>query len=55
MLAERLFRVPYNVGAELWLLGIVGGAAVVGVAGLLGTRFILRRPPWQTLRGLQGQ
>lgn len=55
VLAERLFRVPYHISAELWLLGILGGAAVVGVAGLLGTRFILRRPPWQTLRGLQGQ
>lgn len=55
VLADRLFQIPYNVGADLWMYGMTGGALVVGVAGLLGTRFILRRPPWQTLRALQGQ
>ncbi len=52
VLAERVFRFPYDWNAELWWAGILGGALVVGVAGVLGTRFILKRPPWQTLRSL---
>ena len=55
VLAERLFNIPYSVNGLLWVLGMGGGALVVGAAGLLGTRFILRRPPWSTLRALQGQ
>ncbi len=52
VLAERVFRFPYAWNAELWGVGIVAGALVVGVAGTLGTRFILKRPPWQTLRSV---
>src|SRR3569623_2612917 len=55
VLADRLFHIPYSVIGLLWVLGMGGGALVGGVAGRLGTRFILRRPPWQTLRALQGQ
>jgi putative ABC transport system permease protein len=54
MLAEHLFHFTYRVDAALWWWGGVGGAVTVAVAGMWGTRFILRRPPWQTLRELQG-
>jgi len=54
MLAEHLFHFSYHVNVALWWWGGGGGALSVAVAGLWGTRFILRRPPWQTLRELQG-
>ncbi len=55
VLAEQFFKVEYSLNPGLWLWGVSGGAAIVGVAGLLGTRFVVRRPPWRTLRALQGQ
>jgi putative ABC transport system permease protein len=54
MLAEHLFHFPYHVNVALWGWGGAGGAIAVAAAGMWGTRFILRRPPWQTLRQLQG-
>ncbi|MEK7323527.1 MAG: FtsX-like permease family protein [Pseudomonadota bacterium] len=55
VLAEQFFKVEYSLNPGLWLWGVSGGALIVGVAGLLGTRFVVRRPPWRTLRALQGQ
>jgi putative ABC transport system permease protein len=54
ILAEHLFHFSYHLNVALWWWGGGGGALSVAVAGLWGTRFILRRPPWQTLRELQG-
>jgi putative ABC transport system permease protein len=54
MLAEHLFHFSYHVNLALWWWGGAGGAITVTAAGMWGTRFILRRPPWQTLRDLQG-
>jgi putative ABC transport system permease protein len=54
ILAEYLFHFSYHLNVALWWWGGGGGALCVAVAGLWGTRFILRRPPWQTLRELQG-
>jgi putative ABC transport system permease protein len=51
VLAQRVLHVPYTFNAMLWLYGVVGGAIGVGVAGYLGTRRMLDRPPLQTLRG----
>jgi len=54
ILAEHLFHFSYHVNIALWWWGGAGGALSVAAAGLWGTRFILHRPPWQTLRELQG-
>ncbi len=53
LLAEHMFHFSYHLNAALWWWGGAGGAMTVAVAGMWGTRFILRRPPWQTLRELQ--
>jgi putative ABC transport system permease protein len=36
----------------LWLVGVVGAAACVAVAGWLGTRSTLKQPPLSVLRQL---
>ncbi len=53
MLAEHVFHFAYRVNVALWWWGAAGGAVIVSIAGIWGTRGILRRPPWQTLREVQ--
>ena len=53
VLAEHLFHFTYHLDGALWLWGGAGGAVAVAVAGLWGTRGVVGRPPWQTLRELQ--
>ena len=50
VLAERVFNLPYVPNITIWLVGMLIGAAGIGVAGTLSTRSILERPPLWTLR-----
>jgi hypothetical protein len=34
------------------MIGILGGSLGIGIAGLLGTRQVLRHPPMESLRRL---
>ena len=52
VLASQVFHFGYHGSAWVWLLGILGGGAGVGLAGLLGTRSVLRHPPLESLRRL---
>ena len=49
-LATRLFGLQYRFDAALWLVGLVSGALLVGVAGTLATRSVVSTPPARTLR-----
>jgi putative ABC transport system permease protein len=49
-LADRVFQIPVGWNPALWLVGIVGAAACIAVAGWLGTRSTLRQPPLAALR-----
>ncbi len=51
-LSVWVFELPYTFNIELWILGLLGGALGVGVAGLLGTRQVLSQPPAEVLRRL---
>ncbi len=51
VIAKQLFDLVYLPGPTLWLSGMLAGAIGVGVAGTLGTRFVLNQPPLKTLRG----
>jgi putative ABC transport system permease protein len=44
-LARNVLEIPYHPGLSIWLTGILGGAAVVALAGWLATRRILSLPP----------
>lgn len=50
LLAERVLHTDFHFNGWLLLLGLVAGAVGVSLAGLLGTRSVLRTPPSQTLR-----
>jgi len=52
VLADRVFQIPFDWNARLWVVGVVGAAACVAVAGWLGTRSTLRQPPLTVLRHL---
>lgn len=51
-LAAQVFHFPYHGNPWVWLTGVVGGSLGIGVAGLLGTRMVLRHPPMESLRRL---
>ena len=52
VLADRVFQIPFGWNLRLWIIGVVGAAACVAVAGWLGTRSTLRQPPLAVLRQL---
>lgn len=51
-LARNVFQLAYGWDPALWLIGMLGGALGIGLAGVLSTRFVLRTPPMQALRGM---
>jgi putative ABC transport system permease protein len=52
VLARQVFHLDYLVNPWLWGAGLAGGALGVGLFGILGARFVLNRPPLQSLREL---
>jgi putative ABC transport system permease protein len=51
-LADRVFSIPFSASALVWVYGLAGGAAGVALAGWLGTRATVRRPPLEAIRQL---
>jgi putative ABC transport system permease protein len=49
-LAREVFDLAYTPGAATWVAGLAGGAALVGVAGVLAARSVVTHPPVTTLR-----
>jgi putative ABC transport system permease protein len=52
VLATRVLNVPYALDPWVWLAGLAGGTGGVLLAGLAGTRRILRTPPMEIFRKL---
>jgi len=52
VLAEYIMAIPYTFNIWICLIGPLGGAAGVGLAGYLGIRTILKQPPMQILRAV---
>jgi putative ABC transport system permease protein len=52
VLSDRVFQIPYTVNYALWIAGVAAGALAVAVAGWLGTRGTLDRPPLSVIRQL---
>jgi len=53
MIAERVLHMDYYVNVWVLLLAPLIGAVGVAIAGLLGNRSVVQRPPLQTIRSLQ--
>jgi putative ABC transport system permease protein len=50
VLARFVLEIPYQTGIAIWLIGGLGGMAVVMLAGWLGTRRLIMLPPLAILR-----
>jgi len=50
ILATSVFELEYKFNALVWVVGILGGAIGIGLAGILGTRKVLARPPLTIIR-----
>lgn len=50
VLALFVFDIPYNFRLDVWLWGVSMSAPVVVLSGWLGTRRLLRLPPWRLVQ-----
>jgi putative ABC transport system permease protein len=50
LLATRVFDLQYSPDPWVWVIGIVGGAVLVGTAGILAARSVVSQPPVRALR-----
>jgi putative ABC transport system permease protein len=50
LVARQVLALSYRPDALVWVVGLLGGAAVVAAAGVLGTWQVVRHPPMTTLR-----
>ena len=51
-LADRVFKIPFEINPMVLVYGVLGGAAAVTLAGWLGTRSTGRQPPLAVIRQL---
>ncbi len=51
-LADRVFKIPFEVNPMVLVYGLLGGAVAVTLAGWLGTRSTSRQPPLAIIRQL---
>ncbi len=52
LIAHQLLDLELQVRPLWWLAGTLGGGLGIGLAGLIGTRSVLKQPPLETLRQL---
>lgn len=50
LLARRVFDLEYSPDPFVWVVGVLGGAVLVGLAGLLAARSVVSHPPLHALR-----
>ncbi|MGD8567141.1 MAG: FtsX-like permease family protein [Gammaproteobacteria bacterium] len=50
VLARQVFDLDFHINPLLWVVGVAGGVIGVGLAGVLGTRKVLARPPLSIIK-----
>ncbi len=53
LLATRVFDLQYAPNPWVWIIGVLGGAVLVGTAGIVAARSVVSHPPMQALRASQ--
>jgi putative ABC transport system permease protein len=51
VIASQIFELDYSPGIAIWIVGLAGGALIVGVSGTLAVRSVVNESPVVTLRG----
>ncbi len=49
-LSRFVFELPFEINGWLWIIGVIGGAIGISIAGFLATRRVLVTPPVVALR-----
>jgi putative ABC transport system permease protein len=49
-MTTRVLEMRYTFQPWVWVLGLLGGAALVAASGWIATRSVMRQPPLITLR-----
>ncbi|HEY5602889.1 MAG TPA: FtsX-like permease family protein [Gammaproteobacteria bacterium] len=52
VLARQVFELEYQLNLSLWVVGMAGGMLGIGLAGILGTRQVLARPPLTIIKNI---
>jgi putative ABC transport system permease protein len=50
VLAQQVLHLPFSFNPWVWVVGVVGGAVGITLAGMMATRSVLRTPPLAVLR-----
>jgi putative ABC transport system permease protein len=50
VIADSVLNMPFYFSGWMWIYGVAGGGVGVALAGYLGSRSVVNRPPLQTLR-----
>jgi len=50
VLARQVFQLNYLINPWIWVIGLAGGAVGVALFGTIGARFVLNRPPLQSMK-----
>jgi putative ABC transport system permease protein len=50
LLATQVFDLQYSPNPWVWIIGVAGGAVLVGTAGIVAARSVVSHPPMQALR-----
>ncbi len=53
VVGHHLLHLSYSFNPWIWMVGIVAGVVSVTIAGLMGTRTVLLKPPLTTLRHIE--
>jgi putative ABC transport system permease protein len=49
LLATEVFDLKYAPNPWVWVVGVIGGALLVGTAGILAARSVVAQPPLKAL------